>query len=195
MESPLSATLSPTPPSSPSASSRRRLIAPLAAVALAATMVGAALASTPVTNGYRDQSYGGGVFRPTSDKSQSKLWFTDNTWFAGLFLYQTTQPPKSENRIYRLNETTHSFVDTGVVLDDRDNSHGDLLWDEATQTLFIASSHPHSANVASNDSIRIYRYSYDSVTNVYTKAAAFPVQIPGTETTDLVVGGANTVTL
>lgn len=154
-------------------------------------------ASTPVTDGYRDQTYGGGAFRPTADKPQSKLWFTDGSWFAGMFLYKTTNPPKSEYRIYRLDRTTHSWVDTTTVLDTRDKTHGDYLWLEASQTLWVASSYLPTAG-ATDDGIKIFKYSYNAGTNKYTAAAGFPITIPNTATnpaTPSVLGGAASVTL
>src|SRR6476646_7401038 len=120
---------------------RRTATAFIAAAMVALVATGTVFASTPVTVGYRDHTYGGGAFRPNSDKPQSKLWYTDGSWFAGMFLF-TASPPKSENRIYRLNETTHAWPATSAIVDTRDTSHGDYYWDEGAQTLWVASVTP-----------------------------------------------------
>ena len=129
--------------------SSRRFLRPVTAAALIGLLAAsAALASTPVTNGYRDQAYGGGAFRPAGDNPQSKLWYTDGQWFAGMFLFVasgTPATPKSEYHIYRLDEATHSWIDTSVVVDTRDQSHGDYLWDEVEQTLWVASTSTSNA--------------------------------------------------
>lgn len=169
---------------------------------VAAALIGllaasAAIASTPVTDGYRDQAYGGGAFRPTGDKPQSKLWFTDSTWFAGMFLFQTSPSPTSEYRIHRLDTSSHAWVDTGVVVDQRDKTHGDYLWDEADQTLWVASAyHPTSGSI--DDGIKVFKYTYNAVADSYAAAAGFPVTIPNTATDPLtpeVLGGAFSVTI
>jgi hypothetical protein len=178
----------------------RRVATSLLSAGLAVLLAaGTVFASTPVTIGYRDQAYGGGVFRPSSDKPQSKLWYTDGSWFAGMFLYQTSPTPKSENRIYRLNEATHSWTLTSAVVDTRDNSHADFLWDETGQTLYAVSVPPMPATtpaVAVDDGVRVFKYSYNAATNVYTAAAGFPKLIAGTASVPNVSrGGSPTATI
>ena len=158
----------------------------MSAVLVGLLAIGTVSASTPVTDGYRDQTFGGGSFRPSADKSQSKLWYTDGKWFAGFFLYKGTTPTKSEYHIFRLDRTTHSWIDTGTLIDDRDKSHGDYLWDEASQRLVVASAHDGNGGV--NDSTKIYKFSYDSTLDKYTLVAGFPTTIPNT------VGGTRTTT-
>jgi hypothetical protein len=177
---------------------RRSLTALVSAGLTLVIAVGTVLASTPVTVGYRDHSYGGGAFRPNADKPQSKLWYTDGSWFAGMFLFQAS-PPRSENRIYRLNEATHSWTLTSTIVDTRDTSHGDYYWDEGAQTLWVASVMPPNRTnpiTAEADGIRIYRYTYSAASNVYTSAGGFPVTVPGTTTVpNSFRGGAWTVTI
>jgi hypothetical protein len=180
---------------------RRSHLLPLFATALVASVaISPVLASTPVQNGYRDQAYAGGAFRPTAEKPQSKLWFTDNQWFAGIFLHRTTPAPTiSEFRIYRLNESTHDWTDTGVKVDTRDQTHGDYLWNEATHTLWVASAAP--PDPAGNDAIKVFKYDYDAGTDVYSPAPTFPKDIPNTATIPAappaaeVPGGAYSVTI
>ncbi len=169
-----------------------------AALLIGAIAVGGVLASTPVTSGYRDQSYGGGSFRPTSQKPQSKLWYTDGQWFAGMFLFRTTPTPaKSEFHIYRLNETAHAWVDTGVAVDTRDTTHADYLWLESSQRLVVASAY-QPAPKQTDDGIKIFKYAYNTTTKAYTLFGGFPVTIPGTATnpaTPSILGGAGSVTI
>jgi hypothetical protein len=177
----------------------RRAATSLVSAGLAAILAAsAAFASTPVTVGYRDRTYGGSAFRPSADKPQSKLWYTDGSWFAGMFLYQTTSPAKSEYRIYRL-DGAHNWVLTSAVVDTRDTSHADYLWDEAHQTLYaisvpkIPSTIP---TVVTDDGIKVFKYTYNAATNVYTPAAGFPKLIQNTASVPNVsTGGSPTVTI
>lgn len=178
----------------------RRLATSLMSAGLAALIAaGTVLASTPVTVGYRDHSYGGGAFRPSSDKPQSKLWYTDGTWFAGMFLFQTSPLlPKSEYRIYR-HDGVHSWAHTSTVVDQRDSSHADYLWHEASQTLYAISvpKIPTSIpTVATDDGIKVFKYTYNAATNVYSPVAGFPKLIQNTASVPNVSqGGAPTVTI
>jgi hypothetical protein len=177
----------------------RRAATSLVSAGLAAILAAsAAFASTPVTVGYRDQTYGGGAFRPSADKPQSKLWYTDGSWFAGMFLYQTSPTPKSEYRIYRL-DGAHNWVLTSAVVDTRDTSHADYLWDEAHQTLYaisvpkIPSTIP---TVLTDDGIKVFKFTYDTTANTYTPVVGFPVLIPNTASVPTVsAGGSPTVTI
>ena len=178
---------------------RRPLLAMTVAALAGLLAVGSVLASTPVTHGYRDHSYGGGAARPSGDKPQSKLWYTDGSWFAGMFLYRTTSPTKSEYHIYRLNESTQAWADTGTVVDHRDTSHADYLWDEGSQTLYVASVPliPSSTpTTATDDGIKIFKYTYNASTNTYAAVTGFPKVIPGTASVpNTTRGGAPTVTI
>ncbi len=176
---------------------RGRFIRPIAA-AIAVTLIatGIAAASTPVTNGYRDQAFGGGAFRPTSDKPQSKLWYTNGQWFAGMFLNKTTAPPKSEFRIHRLDEATHSWVDMGDVIDTRDQSTGDYLFD--ANALWVASTYPTNGPATIDDGINIFKYIYTPASNTYAVAPGFGatgITIPGTRGGTTTTGGSSSVTI
>lgn len=175
--------------------SARRLATGLLSVGLAAVLVsGTVLAGTPVTNGYRDHTYAGGAFRPTADKGQSKLWYTsDGQWWAGMFRYTTTL---SENRIWKLTADKTGWLLSATVVDGRDASHADYLWDEASDTLYVASVSPipdTTPTTAIADGIRIFKYAYSA--GVYTPAAAYPKTVPGTNSVAGSSGGAATVTI
>jgi hypothetical protein len=169
------------------------LVALLAATIAALISTTGALASSPVTVGYKDFTYGGGAARPTSDKPQSKLWFTDNTWYAGMFYLRTTTPTKSEYRIFRLDEATHSWIVTPTVIDTRDKSHADFLWDEAAQRLYVVTTHPTKDTANPDDHIKVYRFSYNAATNAYTALGGS--SIAGTESTPTFVGGSWSATI
>jgi putative cell wall-binding protein len=136
-------------------------------------------ASAVVEAGYRDFSFGAGfVSAPTQDKPQSKLWYTDGSWWGGLF-----NPGDEKYHIFRMDLATHTWVDTGVVLDERDRSHADYLWDEAEQRLYVASAHRLEDQL-------VFVYGYDATTDTYTLDPAFPA-------TGVVVGtgGSETITI
>ena len=121
---------------------------------------GTVMAGTPVTNGYRDHTYGGGAFRPTSDKGQSKLWYTEEAggavqWWGGMFRYTSGF---AENRIYKLSADHTTWDPTSIAVDDRDPSHADYLWDEAANKLYVVSAGPVPDTTPTGpiaDSIRI----------------------------------------
>src|SRR5215218_5220794 len=54
-------------------------------VALAWAQLATVAFATPVTDGFRDFSYGTSASAPTADKPQSKLWFLDGRWWGVLF--------------------------------------------------------------------------------------------------------------
>jgi hypothetical protein len=153
---------------------------------------GTVMAGTPVTNGYRDHTYGGGAFRPTSDKGQSKLWYTEEAggavqWWGGMFRYTSGF---AENRIYKLSADHTTWDPTSIAVDDRDPSHADYLWDEAANKLYVVSAGPVPDTTPTGpiaDSIRIYRYTYAG--GVYTRVGTFAT-IPGTASTAGFSGGA-----
>ncbi len=182
-----------------SRSLRRSLLALTSAALAGLLAVSSVLASTPVTHGYRDFLYGGGAARPSGDKPQSKLWYTDGTWFAGMFLYRTSPTPKSEYHIYSLNESTNAWVDKGTIVDTRDTSHGDYLWDEGSQTLYVASTLPIPdvpPTIATDDAIKVFKYTYNATTNVYTAVGGFPKSVVGTASVPNVsAGGSPSVTI
>ena len=160
-------------------------------------MSGTVMAGTPVTNGYRDHVYGGGAFRPTSDKGQSKLWYTQESggavqWWAGMFRFASGV---SENRIYKLSADHATWDPTSIAVDDRDASHADYLWDEDANKLYVVSAGPVPDTTPTGpiaDSIRIYRFTYSG--GVYTRVGTF-VTIPGTASQSGFSGGAATVTI
>lgn len=151
--------------------------------------------STPLSKfGYLDFPYTGwnGAGAPTGEKPESKLWWNDGFWWGALY-----NSGAGELRIYRYNWGTNSWEDTGIPIDDRDNTKTDVLWDAATKKLYIAS---HVAVVSDGEEssdpanwARLYRYSYDATLQRYALDANFPTTINRdvSETLVLAKGAAN----
>jgi PKD repeat protein len=135
-----------------------------------------AASATPGDVGIQGPSYVGVSNPPTSDKPQSKLWITDGIWFADMF-----DTVSKTWHIFRLDRATQSWVDTGVMIDNRPATLADTLWDGSH--LYVAS---HVATVSSNTSARVsqpgnparlYRFSYNSATKSFALDAGFPTII------------------
>ncbi len=120
------------------------------------TVSGAAQGSSPAQAtatdvGYRDFSFSAtGVDAPTRDKPQSKVWFNDGVWWASMF-----DRSSEEFHIYRYDQSAHAWTDTGTLIDERNNSLSDTLWDG--NKLYVASAGTSRASAA--DSGRFMRYS------------------------------------
>jgi len=135
-----------------------------------------ASAQTPIVAGYRDFSYGTVPHStPTGEKPESKIWWNDGVWWGSLWSVQA-----NGYRIHRFNVGTQSWADTGRAIDSRPNSRADVLWDSDHQLLYVVShvfSSNASASASSSNWGRLYRYSYNSVTQTYTLQSGFPVNV------------------
>lgn len=147
--------------------SRRPLTAMLASFATAASLVvlaapAEAAVGVPVT--FDDFSYASTVTRPSENKPQSKLWYTDGSWWALL-----VSPGTTAVHIFQLM-STHTWRDTGTLVDTRLNSTGDALWTASDSTLTVVSRDSTAAP-------RIARFSYNAASNNYTMDPGFPVSV------------------
>ena len=125
-------------------------------------------ASSATDVGYRDSSFNASsVVAPTGEKPQSKLWFNDGTWWGSLFNTST-----EEFHIYRLDRASQTWSDTGTLIDERNSSKADVLWDGSH--LYVATAGPTSA---ASHSGRVLRYSYDAATKKYSLDPGFPVTV------------------
>jgi hypothetical protein len=136
-------------------------------------MVAIAYADGPLSGaGYLDFSYGTTVKgNPTEDKPESKLWWNDGFWWGSLY-----NDAAGEYRIYRLNWGTQTWEDTGVAIDDREDSRADTLWDDTDKKLYVVShaAQENSSQVGDSDNWgRLYRYSYDEATQSYSLDSDF----------------------
>jgi len=134
-----------------------------------------AWAQTPVDAGFRDYSYGTVTNTPTGDKPESKLWWNDGSWWGSLF-----NGSAKEYHIYRFDVSRQEWTDTGTALDTRKSSRADVLWDEASQRLYVV-SHMFTTNAQPHASQsqwgRLFRYAYDRGTRRYTLESGFPVAV------------------
>jgi Bacterial Ig-like domain len=145
--------------------SAARLLTAFVAVVLAA----GALAGTAAGDvGDRDFTFGTAAPAPTSKEAQSKLWFNDGRWWGSLYNRTT-----GSYQIHRLDWATQTWTDSGTVIDDRDSSKSDVVWD---------GTHLYVVTAGSNDSstthnARVLRFSYSAATKTYTLDSGFPVTL------------------
>lgn len=114
---------------------------------------------------------------PSDSPAQSRLWFHDEAWW-GVFLTS----PTADQRIFRLDATTMTWIDAGVIVDDRAFARMDVLWDGGR--LVVAASGPRAEE---RHALRITRFSYDTASREYRRDANYPVAIT--------VGGVEDVTV
>jgi PKD repeat protein len=151
-----------------------------ALLGLAFAFPGTAL-SAPGDIGFEGPSSTGAGSAPSGSKPESKLWWNDGFWWASMW-----DVGSGDFHIFKLNQGTQTWADTGVALDDRPSTRADTLWDGAAGKLYVA-SHRFSESPATGFPSRLYRYSYNAVTDTYTRDPGFPVSINNFRTETLVV--------
>jgi hypothetical protein len=104
----------------------------------------------------------------TASKTQSKLWFNDGAWWGILFDRSSEQ-----FRIYRYDQVKDVWSDAGTLVDARNTSRADALWEDGH--LYVVSAGTEAS--LDKDSARFLRYSYDPSTNRYSLDKGFPVTI------------------
>jgi len=117
------------------------------------------------------------VTSPTAQKAQSKLWYAEGTWWAGLFT-----PTTEGTNIFRLDWATQTWVDTGTVVDERLGADPDYLWEDGF--LYVASSERGKAR---SHAARILRFRYDAEASAFRLDPDFPVPITETGTNAIVI--------
>jgi hypothetical protein len=140
------------------------------AAALLVSVVGVSTAQAAV--GTQDYSFASATHQPTAptgEKPQSKLWFNDGYWWGSMW-----SVAKSSYDIQRFDPATNGWIDTGVVIDPRDKSQADMLWDG---THLYALSNVHQMASTLDPAVRLYRFSYNTTTRTYAPDAGFPVGI------------------
>ncbi len=158
----------------------------LAGLLLVSSLVPMSVAADVGDIGHAGPSYAGSS-TSTGEKPQSKLWFNDGFWWGALWDTDT-----ADLHIHRLDLTTSTWVDTGVRLEDRGGTRADVLWDGTK--LYVA-SHRFSSTNASGYAARLYRYSYNTVSQTYTLDAGFPAQIHNFRVESMVIDKDSTGTL
>ena len=84
----------------------------------------AVVRAAPGDVGQAGPSFAGSGADPTGTKPESKVWFNDGFWWASMYNARA-----SAYTIHRLSGTT--WTNTGAVIDARENTHSDALWDQA----------------------------------------------------------------
>jgi len=133
--------------------------------------------------GYMGPSYVGTDGNPTGENPESKLWWNDGFWWASM--WSTTA---SQFQIFRLDVASQSWIATGTVLDGREGTRADTLWDAAAQKLYV-SSHDSTQTTGPNASRRgmLWRFSYTAATDTYALDSGFPVDINQAASETLVI--------
>ena len=125
----------------------------------------------PVGTTYRDFIYETSVVTaPTATKAQSKLWYADGTWWAGL-----VQPATNRQTIFRLDWATQQWQDTGTLVDERPFADPDFLW--SGEHLYVVSAGP---GLGTRNAARVLRFSFDAKAHRYVLDPNFPVTISQT---------------
>lgn len=104
---------------------------------------------------------------PTGEKDQSKLWYHSAAWWGVL-----ASRDGGAFTIHRLDWSSRSWLDTGVVVDDRLDARADVLWDGAH--LYVASAATTGAEAGH---IRLSRYTYFPDTGLHVLDPGFPVAL------------------
>jgi hypothetical protein len=157
---------------------------------VAAVIFTSAYAGPPLDiAGYLGHSYGASITEgPTGEKPESKLWWNDGFWWGSLY-----NPTAGEYHIYRLDMTTQDWVDTGVFLDEREESRADTFWDTSNNKLYVVThykqNNPGNTNNSDNWG-RLLRFSYSA--GVYTLDTGFPVTVNVDRTETLIIDKDNT---
>lgn len=137
----------------------------------------------PVGRTYRNFVYETAVIDgPTATKAQSKLWFAEGAWWAGL-----VQPATNRLTIFRLDPESQIWRDTGTLVDERPFADPDFLW--TGEHLFVVTGGPHSATGHHG---RILRYSFDTGLGRFVLDPNFPVTVIPTGTTAAVIAQDST---
>ncbi|XAS65396.1 PKD domain-containing protein [Micrococcaceae bacterium Sec5.8] len=143
------------------------------ALIVAGGLLGITSSASAATNyGYPSISYTGVSNPPTSDKPQSKLWFTGGSWWADMWTSGTGW------QIYRLDVSTKTWVSTGLTNDTRASTLSDTLWDGshlyiASHVVTVSGDTP-KASIAGQPA-KLYRYSFAA--GKFTLDSGFPTTI------------------
>ncbi|NOT31481.1 MAG: hypothetical protein HOP15_13620 [Planctomycetes bacterium] len=108
----------------------------------------------------------------TESKPENKVWIHDNRWWGSLW-----SSTALAYRIHRLDPSTHAWIDTGVAVESRPDSHSDALRDGAK--LYIL-THEFAVGGSPGDPILLQRYSYAA--GAYVQDVGFPITIGDSST-------------
>jgi hypothetical protein len=132
-------------------------------------------------HGFRDFRFPASVqteeSRATAQKPESKAWYHDGRWWATLYSRLL-----DEHTIHYLERVTETWVDTGVLIDERELSRQDVLWDG--QKLYMVSRHDTGS--------RLLRFGYDAAAGTHTLDPGFPVGVASGEIESLTIAKDST---
>jgi PKD repeat protein len=158
----------------------------LIAVALAALSFARVAQAAPGDIGYEGPSTTGAGSGITASKPESKVWWNDGFWWGSIW-----DATSADFHIFKLDQGTQAWSDSGVALDDRSGTHADVLWDGNAAKLYVA-SHVFTESPASGSPSRLYRYSYNAATDTYARDTGFPVTIVNYKLETLVIAKDST---
>ena len=120
---------------------------------------------------YRDFVFENATIKaPTATKAQSKLWYANGAWWAGML-----QPSSNQLHIFRLDWATQRWADTGTLVDERPSADPDFLWDGTH--LYVVSA---GQAVSPRHAGRVLRFSFDKANDRFALDNNFPVTVtPG----------------
>ncbi|MGH8894603.1 MAG: hypothetical protein ACRDWY_15060 [Actinomycetes bacterium] len=138
--------------------------AALTGIAMVTAVAGDASAAVGVPVTYTGPTYDSTVHRPTENKPQSKLWYTDGAWWALMV-------SSSDDRVHIFELlANHTWRDTGTQVDDRLDATGDAHWDAAEGRLTVASRE-------GTQSMRVTRFAYSSGGRSWSLLPGFPLTV------------------
>jgi PKD repeat protein len=163
---------------------RGGLLRALAAICAVAGLLALPGTSLPAVGdvGYQDQSFSGTSTPTGTKRAESVLWWNHGSWWASMW-----DATSQDFHIHRLDVTTQTWIDTGVAIDTRANTHADVLWDGSK--LYVASHefvNDGEAAVSGPPSY-LFRFSYDAGAMTYSLDAGFPVVVNTMKTETLVI--------
>src|SRR6266550_4010946 len=138
-------------------------------LALPPALLAAAAFAILVGAVYEDFSFAAnGVKAPTGRKPEAaKLWVTDGTWFGAMF-----RPTRDAYTINRFDPATQQWIDTGTIIDDRNVSRADVIWDGTHLYAISGGTDPASDKHAAV----LDRFSYDAATRSFSMDRGFPIR-------------------
>jgi PKD repeat protein len=132
--------------------------------------------------GYQGQSYSGTGTPTGTKRAENVMWWNDGSWWAHMW-----DSVSQDFHIFRLDLATQHWLDTGVTVETRPNTHSDVLWDGAH--LYVASHEfvgENLAAVAGSPSL-LFRLTYDPVGKTYLPDPGYPATINNYKTETLVI--------
>ncbi len=109
------------------------------------------------------------VHRPLDNPGSAKSWFAFDHWWAVL------PAANGESRIFRLDDKTQAWVDTGTLVDPRAAAHADVVWDG---THLLVASAPD--RVTAGSGITFSRFGYQTAIQRFVIDPDYPISLSPT---------------